>query len=258
MTNKKIEKKFFTAQDIGSLRPNEKIALIATLNEKDLPHISFISSLLALDETHMAAGEFTRGISKKHIKTNHKIGFCILTLSLDMWRGKAEYTHSEKEGPVYSRFNEIPMFRYNTYFGINTVHFFDLVSTLGREKLPFLKIGMGMVSTMLTKWNFRGKHSVKPLNSLALNIINRIGSLKFLSWKGRDDFPVIFPVLQTWASDPKTIVFSCSAFGEELKTLKPGIDVAVFALTLKMENVLMRTVFKGFKRICGINMGVCE
>ena len=58
-----------------------------------------------------------------------KIGFAILTLDKKLWRGKALWTHLKKEGPEYEVYNQQPMFRYNTYFGINTVHYLDLKET---------------------------------------------------------------------------------------------------------------------------------
>ena len=45
----------------------------------------------------MCFGQFTEGMSKKHILTNPKTGFLIMSLDKNIWRGKATYTHPAKE-----------------------------------------------------------------------------------------------------------------------------------------------------------------
>ena len=150
-------RKAFTDDEIAALKPNEKIALVATINYEGLPHVTLLTSLLALDDTHMALGEFSKGLSKEYFKKNNSIGFLILTMAMDMWRGKALYTHSAQEGAEYEMFNEFPMFRYNTYFGINTVHFFDLMQANEKERLPLGAIARATIATLISKWAAKQK-----------------------------------------------------------------------------------------------------
>jgi len=205
----------------------------------------------------MALGEFSKGVSKEYIKKNNEIGFCILTMNMDMWRGKARYTHSTKEGPEYEMFNEFPMFRYNTYFGINTVHFFDLVQVNEKEKLPLGAIAKASIATLLAKWKAKQQKAEKPFGVLGFDLFNRLDALKFAAWIDSDGFPKIVPVLQAKASDTGTIVFSPLAYAEELLQLKQGTPVAIYALTVKMENILTRGIFNGYKRYAGIKLGLC-
>ncbi|MEJ5360906.1 MAG: hypothetical protein WBK20_05600 [Spirochaetota bacterium] len=251
-------RKAFTIEEIRALKPNEKIALVATINEQGLPHVTLLTSLLALDDTHMALGEFSKGLSKEYFKKNHNIGFCILTMAMDMWRGKARYTNSAKEGPEYEMFNEFPMFRYNTYFGINTVHFFDLIEANEKENLPFAAIARAYIATLAGKWNAKQKKTETPLNPIAFELFNRMDALKFAAWVDDDGFPKIVPVLQAKAADPSTVVFSPKAYRDELMTLKPGTPLAIYALTVKMENILTRGIFQGYKRYAGITLGRCD
>ena len=62
-------------------------------------------------------------------------------------RNDGPQTHLKKEGPEYERYNEIPMFRYNTYFGINTVHYLDLIETSASRELPMPQIVLSAVLT---------------------------------------------------------------------------------------------------------------
>ncbi|MCX8125249.1 MAG: hypothetical protein N3F66_13960 [Spirochaetes bacterium] len=251
-------RKSFTSEEIAALKPNEKIALVATINNEGLPHVTLLTSLLALDGTHMALGEFSKGVSKEYFKKNNNIGFLILTMKMDMWRGKARYTHSAQEGPEYEMLNEFPMFRYNTYFGINTVHYFDLIEANEKERLPFGAIAKAYVATLFAKWAAKQKKAEKPLGTVGFELFNRMDALKFAAWIDGDGFPKLVPVLQAKASDPGTIVFSPQAYGKELLQIKEGTPVAFYALTVKMENILTRGIFKGYHRYAGIKLGMCD
>jgi len=139
----------FNQEDRAALEPNEKVALVATINPEGLPHISLLTSLQANGPTHLILGEFSRGLSKEFMQKNRSIGFLVMTLDRRLWRGTARWTHLMKEGPEYQMMNEKPMFRYNTYFGINTVHYFDLVETTEREELPLGSIALAAIKTAL-------------------------------------------------------------------------------------------------------------
>ena len=52
-----------------------------------------------------------------------------------------------------------------------------------------------------------------------------------------------------------SISLSTMAYGEELQHILPGQTVAVFGLTMKMEDVLVRGTFNGVKRLRGIQTG---
>ena len=130
----------FSESDIEAFEPAEKIGIVACINPDGLPHITLITSLRASGPDQITLGEFCKGLSKQYIQQNPQIAFLVLTLDKKLWRGKARWTHLRKEGPEYERYNQIPMFRYNTYFGINTVHYLDLLETTEKQDLPMSKI----------------------------------------------------------------------------------------------------------------------
>ena len=47
------------------------------------------------------------------------------TLDKQLWRGKATWTHSATGGAEFEWYNNVPMFRYNAYFGIHTFRFIN-------------------------------------------------------------------------------------------------------------------------------------
>ncbi len=57
---------------------------------------------------------------------------------------------------------------------------------------------------------------------------------------------------------PGTESFSPLAYGDELEAIPAGACLAVFGVTLKMEDVLMRGTYAGIRRLCGIRCGQLE
>ena len=93
------------------------------------------------------------------------------------------------------------------------------------------------------------------LTSFGENLFNRMDALKFMAYIRADGFPEIVPLLQCQAEGSGRLVFSPWAFEKELGNIPPGQDVAVFGLTMKMEDVLVRGVFNGMSRSRGIQTG---
>jgi hypothetical protein len=251
-------KKFFSEQEMKAFEPAEKIGLVACINPEGLPHISLITSIMAPKPDQLTLGQFCKGLSKQYIQKNRNISFLIMTMDKKMWRGRAIWTHLKKEGPEYERYNEIPMFRYNTYFGINTVHYLDLIETSGGEDLPMSKI---MLSAMLTKLSKRAVASGvndRILKPFAENLFNQLDSLKFLAYVGKEGFAEIVPLIQCQAADSRTLAFSPIAFKDEISHITKNTPVAVFCLTMKMEDVLIRGIFRGYNRAIGLKLGTID
>ncbi len=244
----------FNETEIKSFAKAEKVGIAATVNPDGLPHITLITSIQAIGPDKMTLGEFCKGESKSHIQQNPKIGFLIMTLSKELSRGKALWTNLKKEGAEYEMYNNQPMFRYNTYFGINTVHYLDLVETTSLEVLPMNKIIKGALKTGFAKGGSRSGKKEKILTYFAESLFNKLDSLKFISYIGKDGFPVIFPVIQAQASDSRTIVFAPSAYEEDIALIPDGSDVAVFCLSLTMEDVLIRGKYHAPRRSRGIKL----
>ncbi|HWR67471.1 MAG TPA: pyridoxamine 5'-phosphate oxidase family protein [Desulfomonilia bacterium] len=245
----------FDTHDMKQFEPEAKVGLIATVNPDGLPHITLITALQAKTPSQLIWGQFSEGLSKKHVRTNPKTGFAIMTMDRSLWRGKAVWTHTETHGEDHEMFNNKPMFRYNAYTGLHTIHYMDLKETWGREGLPLLRIVLASILTGLAKPAARPDTRVRILKPWAESLFNRLDTVKFLSLVGSDGFPVIVPLIQCQASGSTRLVFSPFAYGEDLKELKQGMSVAVFGLTLQMEDVLVRGVFGGFGKSRGITLG---
>lgn len=248
----------FTESDMKAFEPEAKVGLIATVNQEGLPHITLITAIQARGPKELIWGQFSEGLSKKHVLNNPRTAFLIMTLDKSLWRGTALWREKRKEGAEFEMFNNKPMFRYNSYFGIHTVHYMDLVKTDGREKLPLFSI---VISSLLTK-AAKSAAGVKPdhpvLKTWAEGLFNRLDSLKFISWVGDDGFPLLVPLIQCQAASSGRLAFSPIAYGKELRALRGGCPVAVFGLTMDMEDILVRGVFRGPARFGPATLGTVD
>ena len=255
---KMMTKTSFSIQDIQAFAPAEKIGLVACVNPEGQPHISLITSIMAPEPNRLTLGQFCKGLSKQYIQQNPNVAFLIMTMEKRMWRGRPKWTHLKNEGPEYERYNEIPMFRYNTYFGINTVHYLDLIETSEGRDLPMAGIVLAALLTKLAKGTVSTGIGDRILKPFAEDLFNQLGALKFMAYVQKDGFPVIVPVIQCQAADSRRLAFSPLAFKDELICIPKDTTVAVFGLTMKMEDVLIRGPFRGYERKAGLKMGTID
>ena len=258
MQEQKQVYKVFSEQDIESFKPEMKIGLLATVDEEGQPHLTLISTLQASSVSEMFWGQFAEGLSKVNIRKNPKTGFLIMTLDKNLWRGKANFTRTAKEGKEYDLLNNTPMFRYNAYFGIHTVYYMDLLEHQGKEPLPMGRVVQAAVKTMVAK-TLAGKGNGKEvLNHFTHKLINKIDNLKFLAYIDTDGYPLTIPVIQAQTSGSDRVIFASSVYSNDLKAIPQGTVVALFCMSFEMQTVLLRGAFKGLRSIGGIECGEIE
>jgi hypothetical protein len=247
--------KRFSDDDIRALAPALKIGLLATVNDEGQPHLTLLSSIKAASPDTLTFGQFAEGVSKDYVQRRPRAGFLVMTLQKELWRGAAAFTRTAKAGPDYDAYNDEPLFRYNSYFGIHTVYYLDLVGHTGRRPLPMGKVVAGSVATLLARLPLGSARSCRALNPWTRGLLGGMGNLKFASWVGEDGFPRIVPILQAQAAPGDRLLFSTNVYGDELEAIPEGAALAVFGMTLKMEDVLVRGRFTGIKRVCGVRCG---
>ncbi len=233
----------FDESDIAAFEPAEKVALVATINDSGEPHVSLLTTLSALGEREMTIGEFSRGLSKAFMRERPKVGFLAMSLDRRLWRGRAIWKRSAKEGPEYVKYNKQPMFRYNSYFGINTVHYLELVGVEGPEALPMAGIVVSTLATALRAPFARPAEGEPVLPAFLLPILDALDSLNFLCFVDGEGFPRLLPVLQARSAGNSRIVFTPGPWGAELAAIPEGAKAALFSMNLKMESFLARGVY---------------
>jgi Pyridoxamine 5'-phosphate oxidase len=248
----------FSEEDIKSTQPEMKVGLLATVTPEGLPHVTMLSTVMACGPAQVCFGQFTEGMSKKHILNDPRTGFLIMSLERNLWRGKATYTHSAKNGKEYDYYNNVPMFRYNAYFGIHTVYYLDLVEQTGKSPLPMNRIIFAAVQTMLARTLGAKPGGTPVINHWTRAFLDKIDNLKFLAYVGPDGYPLIIPAIQAQSLDTQHVLFSTSVYAEELMAIPAGVPLAVFSMALTMEDVLLRGTYQGIRRVGGIKVGVVE
>ncbi len=232
-----------------------KVGMLATVSETGLPHLTLISTLQAGTPREVIWGQFTEGLSKKNVGNNPKTAFLIMTSAKELWRGQADFTHTEKQGMEFEMFNNKPMFRYNAYMGLHTVYYMDLVEHYGEEILPYRGIWKALVKTLVAQKISGKKRKKHVLNFWSRKLLNRVSNPKFLSYVGKEGYPIIVPVIQALTGDGRQVIFSLSAYQDELEAILDNTPVTVFCMSLSAEELLIRGTF-GRKRIAGFRCGI--
>ena len=251
-------RKEFTQEEIKTFAPAEKIGLVACTDPDGNIHVTLITSIMASGPKQLTLGQFCTGLSKWYIQLNPDVGFLIMSMDKRFWRGKARWTHKRSDGLEYEIYNQLPMFRYNTYFGINTVHYLDLLETNGEEKLPMASIIPAAILTRIAKGAAGTGNSDRILKPFAEKLFNQLDALKFLAFHDADGKPKIIPIIQCQAADSQRLVFSSAPFKDELRQVATKSKIAIYGLNLKMQSVLVRGVFQGYQRHLGTSLGVLD
>lgn len=217
-----------------------KCAMTAVADDEGYPHLSFITTIMAKNENVLTSGEFITGLSKPWIEQKKKMGFIVMTLDQKWWTGTADWTHKTNTGEDYEMYNQIPMFRYNTYLGIHRVHYYDLVSISEGKKLDMAGIVANAIGNIIIKPFFNNKSAPKALSAWGYDLMKNIATLKFLSYIDEDGYPKVYPVVQAQACNKGRILIPLHPYGKVLRVLKSGMKVAIMGSTLSMENVLIK------------------
>ena len=123
------------SEDMKKFETSYKIGLVATVEENGDPQLSLLSTLMAKSDSQMMLGKFIHGESKENILRDPKVGFLIMSLEKEFWTGKMTYTDMLTNGEDYEMYNHQPLYRYNSYFGIDSVYYFDLAEISEGKKL---------------------------------------------------------------------------------------------------------------------------
>ena len=232
----------FLESDLPAFEPDGKVGLLATVNDDGLPHVTLITAMRAPDTRTLVFGQFCEGLGKENAERNGKTGFLIMGFDRVLWRGRADWRKKEQTGAEFDVFNSKPMWRYNSYFGIHTVHYLDLAGTGRAEKLPAVGIAAGIIKSIFA--GRRGGSGQEVLNRWSERLISRTGNLKFISYIGRDGYPEIIPCLSAAATDRGRVYIPGTEYGREVSMIPDGSPLCLFVMSLDMEDVLVRGRFR--------------
>lgn len=243
--SKTISKDYF-----DDFAKTEKVGLVATIDECGDPHITIMSTIMAGDENTILVGQFSQGFCKKNMMERKKTGFAIMSLKLNFWFGTFDWKDVKTEGPEFERYNKMQMFRFNTYFGVEKVHYGNLVEISEKERLRlggilgnYLKVGMKK-----KKYLNSDKNIMRPF---AQKLFNGLVNPKFCTFINKDGYPIIVPVMQAQSAGSDRVVFTAKPYAERFGDLKKGDRVAIICMSLNLESVVVKGTFSGFDKGVG-------
>lgn len=246
-------------EDMEKFAVTSKIGLLSTVSDQGYPHITLISSLQARNENQIMWGQFTHGLSKIYLQQNEKSGFLIVNLEKKWWRGRAEHKEIKDAGQEYDMYNNQPLFRYNSYFGIGKVHFMDLVDYSGEQKLPMKAIIKGVLAGRMAKPFIKPcQEKDEKINGLSVKLAKDMSSLKFLSYIDEQGYPVLLPVVQSFMKDQGRMIIPLTTSRQEIKNIKENSKVAMFLANLDLASVLLQGVFRGVKKTVGVEHAIFD
>lgn len=230
---------------------SEKLGVVGTVDDRGDPHVTLLTTIMAKSADEMVVGQFTKGLSKEYMKVRNKCGFIIMGLDLNFWTGKMDWKDCKTEGAEFVKYNNMQMWRFNTYFGIDVVHYFDLKEISERRKLEIPKIAVKEIGCVLAKPFLSFKTEEPILRPYACDLFNGLGNPKFLSYIDEEGYPVVVPAIQAQEVGTGTIVLSKGPYKDDFRGLKKGARVAMMAVSTEMESVVIKGEFQGFDK-CGL------
>jgi hypothetical protein len=236
------------------LAQDAKIGLVATVGPSGLPHVTLITSLAANGPATLMFGQFSEGLSKTHVRSHPRVGFLALAEDRRWLRGTAVWRGAVRCGEDFEAYNRKPMFRYNAYFGIHTVHYLDVVEVEEGGELGLAGLVGGAVVARAVRIAAVARRATAALTPWAEGLLSRTATLKFASYVGADGHPRIVPGVAACTAGPGRLVVACPADDAAVAAIVDGTDLALFALDRALHSVLARGHVTRHRHLAGAHV----
>jgi len=240
-------------------QPTVMVKLISTIDPRNCPHITLISSNRAISEDKIVWGEFSKGLSKEYVQKNPKQGLFYMTAEtpFKFIQVKANFSHTEIEGEDLEYFNKSDFMRYFTYVSIYKVYYNNIVAATPLRELPF-----GGISRKIAKEIIKSAKTgldEKKLNIIGYKLFTNPIGIRALSYiDPSDGYPIIIPHLQLQAVDHNRLYFPLTALKEDLLEIPINSKVAVFAANFDMASQVAKGTFTGIHEVGEIEYGLID
>lgn len=237
------------------------LKLVSTIDERNWPHITFISMNVIKDKNNVVWGQFTTGTSKKNVLKNPKQGIFYMTADMPFkfLQVKANFSHTSKEGEDLDYFNQTDIFRYFTYYRVHTAYYNKLVAVRAIRDLSLFGIIKGIIKNVIGKGGAKTNVDEKRLNVIGYKLFSAAIAVRVIAYIDPiDGYPIMIPCIQLQATDHNRLVFPPSILKEDLYQIPVNSKVAVFGMNFDFANQVVKGTFTGFKRFRGIKFGVIE
>ncbi len=225
--------------------PEIMAKLLATIDSAEYPHLTMISSNIAISPTQIKWGKFVEGQSKEFVLKNPKQGVLYMTAAMPFrfLQAKMRFDSISKLGDDALVFNQMKLFRYNTYMRIDTVYFNNVIASRPIRDIPLPGIVKGIMGNLVfNKRKFALDPPQSPrLSKLGRKLFSGLIFPKFLSYLDPNDgYPVTFPVFQAREIDGTRIVIPFSQFKDDLLVIPEKSKVSLFAMDLETVSQMVK------------------
>jgi len=243
---------------IELLGVDAKVGLLATVGPDRLPHVTLITSLAAKGPRQLMFGQFSEGRSKTYVRSHPEVGFLALDEKRRWLRGKAVWQNAVRQGEDFEAYNRKPMFRYNAYFGIHTVHYLDIVEVEEGGELGVPSLVRGTLLARGMRLAAVSRNETPALTPWALKLVSRPSTLKFVSYIETDGHPRIIPGVAVCTAGSGRIVLATPSLDPATSEMPEEADVAVFALDAALHSVLLRGRTVGRRTLGGSSLSALD
>ncbi len=244
------EENKFSEEAVKAFEADGKVGLLATADADGLPHITLITAMQANGPDELIFGQFCEGAGKENPQHNRQTGFLVMGMDRRLWRGTAVWREKKESGPEKELMNSKPMWRYNSYFSMHTVHYLDLVSVSPMQKVKMFPIIRGLAVRLLRPRLRNGG----VMNRWTRRFVSAPGHPKFIAYIDTSGFPRFVPAFAAFAVSTSEIFLPGTEFREDFNKIPDGVEMALFAMSLEMEDVVVRGRFsrKGTRAVLEI------
>lgn len=235
-----------TQEEIAKFGADIKYALIAIMNDEGYPHVNLFTSLEAKNDHELMFGKTYYGKPKILMQEKKKCAFILASLTMEYWRGRLNYTGSAASGEDMLHYNEKPKNRYNAYYPVNEVYYFDLLDVdYGPIDFPSYIAAAQKAGAVAA--NFVNGTGGDPLTGVAAEIVQRQDCIKFLAYEGEEGYPVLIPMIHAIPVGPDRFIFA-----EAIRAIPAGAKVTLHCISMfTMEAVQFRGIYQGLQEGIG-------
>ena len=234
-------------EEIAKFGQEIKYALIGVMNDEGYPHVNLFSSLEAKNDHELMFGRTYYGQTKIMMREKKKCAFILASLTGEYWRGRLNFTGSATSGEDMLYYNEKPKNRYNAYYPVNEVMYFDLLD-VDYGPIAFPVYGAAAQKAAAVAANYITGSTEDPIAGIAREIVMRQDCIKFLAYESEEGYPKIVPMMHAIPIGTDRFIFAEEPHGEDIREIAPGAKVTLHCISMfTMEAVQFRGIYQGLK-----------
>jgi len=241
-----------TQEEMGKFAADVKYAFIGVINDEGYPHMNLFGSLEAKSDHELMFGKTYDGKTKILMQEKKKCSFILATLTREFWRGRLNFTGSASNGEDMNYYNEKPKNRYNAYYPVNEIEYFDLLD-VDYGTLDFGAYVAAAHKAAAVAEKFVSQSDEDPLTGFVMTMLARQDCIKFLAYEGEDGYPRMLPLFQAIPVGKDRFIFLDEPNTDDVRAIPAGAKVTLHCICMfSMEAVQFRGIYQGLQDGVGV------